>query len=618
MPDAKQRKTQISILYCKIDMKNRHGLLSSTLALRKGRMNHRPNGKGRRRRGRIITTGNTSTRSRRDRPTSGSTTSSNISYCRYMYMSFLPSRLLPMLLATFVLLVLADSIDSKLLPVRVVRARARAVSVCGGTRSCSSRRHSLVGRYCRHVVRDTIRQQCSAYPRRSIGHLLQSAAIRSLSAPKHYHMYRYCAIGCGIAAASFVISANDARAAAAATAAAKATTGSTNNEATSVRVPTSTTATAAARTARISPLEPTIRAIKFWRRVGPVVMHYKFTQAWFKLANVDPAVRSDTWDRLHAMHAPASLDVILELRGLFVKIGQVMSSRADFVPRQYVDCFHTLQDAVPPWETERVEAIVRESLRTTQNVDFEDVFESFGEVLGSASIGQVHKATLTPKYASIGGYTGGKTVAVKVMHPDAEFRFRNDFKIFRALCKVALPGWDPILRELEQQMMTEFDYNNEAHNLEVIRNNMAKSPYANKVRIPQPAKELCSNNLLVMEYLSGKKLAVAIEERLASILGGDVTLARKVLKAKQQALFEAKDISNNKERKGFLTELSNMVGKGNDMSILQKGTKMFQVLSMTKDARNKLSLLLDATGHQIFQDGVYNGENLTWFVVLFI
>lgn len=151
------------------------------------------------------------------------------------------------------------------------------------------------------------------------------------------------------------------------------------------------------------------------------------------------------------MHSPASLDVILELRGLYVKIGQVVSSRADFVPRQYVDCFHTLQDSVPPWEKERIEAIVRASLESCQGVELEDVFVDIGEVLGSASIGQVHKATLTQQY-------GGGEVAIKVMHPSAETTFRNDFKVFRTLCKVALPGWDPILRELELQMMTEGEF----------------------------------------------------------------------------------------------------------------------------------------------------------------
>ena len=75
------------------------------------------------------------------------------------------------------------------------------------------------------------------------------------------------------------------------------------------------------------------------------------------------------------------------------------------------------------------------------------------------------------------------------------------------LCRVALPGWDPILRELEQQMMTEFDYTREAHNLQTARANILKSPFANRVKIPEPKIELFSKNVLVMEYLNGKKLA---------------------------------------------------------------------------------------------------------------
>ncbi|KAL7538746.1 hypothetical protein ACHAXR_009624 [Thalassiosira sp. AJA248-18] len=350
-----------------------------------------------------------------------------------------------------------------------------------------------------------------------------------------------------------------------------------------------------------NPLEPSIRAIKFWRHVGPIVVHYKFTEYWYKIAHRNNLTRrTETWDALHAKHAPTGLKVILDLRGLYVKIGQVMSSRADFIPRQYVDVFSTLQDQVDPWPTERIEGIVRESLRTSQGVDIEDVFDNIGEVLGSASIGQVHKAKLTSKY-------GGDTVAVKVMHPNAENQFRNDFKVFRSLCKVALPGWDPILRELEMQMMTEFDYHNEAHNLQLVRANMAKSPYANKVRVPEPMIDLCSTNLLVMEFLSGKKLASSIEDRLAGILGGDMQLARKVLKAKQQALFESKDVGQKK--KGFFTELSDIIGENNDgLSKAKKARKALQLMSMTRDARKKLSLLMDATGHQIFHDGVYNGD----------
>lgn len=352
----------------------------------------------------------------------------------------------------------------------------------------------------------------------------------------------------------------------------------------------------------INPFEPPIRALKFWKRVAPIVIHYKFTEYWFKVAHVDnQKKRAEVWDKLHYKHAPAGLDCILELRGLFVKIGQVLSSRADFIPRQYVDVFAQLQDSVPPWEKERVLSIVRDSLMG-QGLDIDYVFESFDGVLGSASIGQVHKARLTQRF-------GGSVVACKVMHPNAESRFRNDFKIFKTLCKVVLPGWDPILREIELQMMTEFDYTNEGRNLQKVRSNMLKSPYKNKVKVPYPILDLCSKNLLVMEYLEGKKLAVAIEEKLASILGGDVKMARKVLEAKQQALFESKHSSHH-TNKGFLSELNDILVESNvNMSAIQKGKKAVQLMSMTRDARNKLNLLLDATGYQIFNDGLYNGDS---------
>ena len=61
-------------------------------------------------------------------------------------------------------------------------------------------------------------------------------------------------------------------------------------------------------------LEPSIRAVKFWKHVGPIVLHYKFTELWFKIAHVDTNVRKKTWDKLHSMHAQTGLNVILELR----------------------------------------------------------------------------------------------------------------------------------------------------------------------------------------------------------------------------------------------------------------------------------------------------------------
>ncbi|KAL7533227.1 hypothetical protein ACHAWF_004398 [Thalassiosira exigua] len=355
------------------------------------------------------------------------------------------------------------------------------------------------------------------------------------------------------------------------------------------------------REASVNPLQPTLRAFQFWRRVYPIVWDYRLTGYWNRIARRnDPEGRAKAYDALHTKHAPDALKVILELRGIYVKIGQVLSSRADFIPRQYVDAFSALQDQVNPYEQDRIEWIIRESLQSCQELDMEDVFESVDEVLGSASIGQVHKAKLTPKY-------GGGTVAVKVMHPNAETQFANDFKVFIGLTNVALSGWGPIVRELETQMMTEFDYTNEANDLRHVRANVLHSPYADKVIVPEPMVELCSKHVLVMEYLSGKKLAEDIELKLARIVG-DIDSARKVLKAKQQAMFESKDVGR-KKKKSLFREFSEIVGESEDgLPLIHKTAKAVQLMSMMRDVGKKLSLLLDATGHQIFIDGVYNGD----------
>ena len=59
-----------------------------------------------------------------------------------------------------------------------------------------------------------------------------------------------------------------------------------------------------------------------------------------------------------------------------------MSSRADFIPRQYVDAFTTLQDNAPPCDKDQIEATIHDSLQSYQQVNMNDVFESIGEVLG--------------------------------------------------------------------------------------------------------------------------------------------------------------------------------------------------------------------------------------------
>jgi aarF domain-containing kinase len=193
----------------------------------------------------------------------------------------------------------------------------------------------------------------------------------------------------------------------------------------------------------------------------------------------------------------------------------------DFVPPQYIDLFIAAQDSIPQWPIDDVVNAIDTSLNSAFGLGFDDVFQSIeSSALGSASIGQVHKAKLKSEYANLEGYNGGEIVAVKVMHRGAEERFHHDFKVFRWLCKIALQGWEPILDECHRQIMSEFDYRREAGSLERVRENMAKSPFHRRIRIPEPLSKLCSKELLIMEMLEGKNLSDAIEDELALALGG--------------------------------------------------------------------------------------------------
>ena len=122
------------------------------------------------------------------------------------------------------------------------------------------------------------------------------------------------------------------------------------------------------------------------------------------------------------------------------------------MPSQYIEKFSVVQDSIPQWPMESIKSIVETSLISEHGLEWDEVFESMDPVaLGSASIGQVHRAVLkSPCPNEDEAYVGGNTVAVKVMHPGAESRFRCDFQVFRWLSRIALPDWMPFLDELER------------------------------------------------------------------------------------------------------------------------------------------------------------------------
>jgi aarF domain-containing kinase len=275
------------------------------------------------------------------------------------------------------------------------------------------------------------------------------------------------------------------------------------------------------------------------------------------------------------------------------------------VPTQYVELFATVQDDIPQWPYEEVEKLVRESLRANQGLEWDEVFVSMDETaLGSASIGQCHKAVMKSPWES--KYSGDKTVAVKIMHPDAETRFTNDFQVFRWLCRLALPGWKPILNELQTQMMTEFDYKVEAENLEEVRGNMLASPYASKVTVPQPLHELCSKNMLVMEMLKGKKFGDAIEERLSDAIGGNPEAAKDFLRQKRAALVMGE--TSDGDATDLIAHGRALLEQQGKTSLLSRLSMGYRLFGLHRHLHNSVQLMLDVHGHQIFVNRVFNGD----------
>ncbi len=371
------------------------------------------------------------------------------------------------------------------------------------------------------------------------------------------------------------------------------------------------------------------RAARFWVKIGPVVAHYKFTRWWLKHTNAPLEHRDAVYGVLHEKYAPITMKVALDLKGLYVKLAQVVSSRPDFVPLAYIRLFVAAQDSLPQWPIEEIKELIDNSLLQTNSTDilsFETVFEDIDAIaLGSASIGQCHRARIRGKFAKDfleerSNDNGGNLdndddlpsvdVAVKVQHPGSEERFKHDFSVFRWLCKVALTGWEPILDELYRQIMSEFDYCREAGSLERVRRNMLSSPFSKSVKIPKPIPGLCSKELLVMELLEGPKLSDSLEDELKEILGED--RSKRLLDRKRLELVLGKDklesLESSSNSRGENENSSNKpLAEQNLLQDLSWATKL-QLLGLYRRAQNTIDKLVDVQGYQMLKDGVFQGD----------
>lgn len=194
-----------------------------------------------------------------------------------------------------------------------------------------------------------------------------------------------------------------------------------------------------------------------------------------------------------------ALRVIEELGPTFVKLGQILSTRPDILPQEYIDAFSRLQDSVPPFDGEVAREIVAQELR--EPVD--EVFASFEtEPVASASIAQVHRAELPD----------GRAVAVKIQRPDIEDRIRSDIHILQRLVdasedqleQIGLYSPSTIIQQFERAVTSELDFLTEARNAEVLRRNLAS---LEGIAVPEVIRRFSTHRVLTLTWFEGRKLA---------------------------------------------------------------------------------------------------------------
>jgi len=190
--------------------------------------------------------------------------------------------------------------------------------------------------------------------------------------------------------------------------------------------------------------------------------------------------------------------VLEELGPSFIKLGQLMSTRADIFPPEYISEFKKLQDQVPPIPFKEIRSVIERELRQPISEIFASIEE---QALAAASVAQVHAAELDD----------GQRVVVKVIRPGIDKKIREDIRLMYYFAEKIEKSFEigkiisfvDLVKEFERSIFRELDMYVEAGNIERFAQNFRDSE---ELYIPKVYWDYTARSVLVMEHIDGIKM----------------------------------------------------------------------------------------------------------------
>lgn len=236
------------------------------------------------------------------------------------------------------------------------------------------------------------------------------------------------------------------------------------------------------------------RAFLIWKTLISLLINLWIDNIRFTIFQI----KSNEKSRVQIKRARWFTNQLINLGSAFIKIGQLLSARPDLIPNTWIQELSKLQDQVPNFSFEQIEETIREELGSK----FYEIDQIIADPVGSASLAQVHRATLKD----------GKKVVFKVQRPNLKELFIIDLGIMQQIAGLLQKNknwsrgrnWVEIAKECRKVLMKELDFNCEAQYAARFRQQFLDDV---NVEVPEVIWDMSSEKVLCLSYLEGTKIS---------------------------------------------------------------------------------------------------------------